>query len=223
MRWIALVLMAVWPLGSASLPIASADEPLLVRPQFTPIALDQQPRTNPARPAVVPRASFEEAGTTPEVKPSRPLAPKSAGSRQSIARQSTSRPTSVSPAKTLGTVGGSLALVIGLFLVVSWCLQRGSPKQNQRLPKEAIEVLGQAPLAGRQQMQLVRLGNKLLLLAVTPGSDAKPLAEISAPEEVELLLAMCRQNQRGSATASFQQTLHELSQGRTPATSRGAR
>lgn len=218
MRWIALVALAVWLNMLVGVPQASAAEQRLARPQFTPITLDQQPPNNGEVTGAVRRASLEKVEAAPEVKQPRPLAPKSASHRQSI-----SRPSAVSPAKTLATVGGSLGLVIGLFLVVSWCLQRGSPQQNQRLPKEAIEVLGQAPLVGRQQMQLMRLGNKLLLLAITPGGGAETLAEISDPEEVEALLAMCRRNQRGSSTASFQQTLNELSQRRSVAPSRGGR
>ena len=55
------------------------------------------------------------------------------------------------------------------------------PPARSLLPKEAVELLGRAPLAGRQQMQLVRVGNKLLLVALSP-AGAETLTEITEPD-----------------------------------------
>jgi hypothetical protein len=46
---------------------------------------------------------------------------------------------------------GSLAVVLGLFLVVVWFLRRTGPKSMTALPGEVFEVLGRSPLAARQQ------------------------------------------------------------------------
>jgi flagellar biogenesis protein FliO len=192
------MLVRVVALLLVCLPLAaSAQQPgVPAQPQFTPLAVRQ--------------ASAQEAIDL-QAKPALRLAPKSTSSRQPLAR-----PAAASPGRALGTVAGSLGLVLGLFLVVSWCLQRTSPKRGQRLPKEAVELLGQAPLTVRQQMQLVRVGSKLLLLALSP-AGAETLTEITEPAEVEHLLALCRKTQPGSASVTFQQTLSQL------ATSRGAR
>ncbi len=74
------------------------------------------------------------------------------------------------------------------------------------LPAEVIECLGRAPLVGRQQMQLVRLGHKLVLLSVT-NTEARPLCEVTDPLEVDRLAGLCEQTRPESATANFRQIL----------------
>ena len=70
--------------------------------------------------------------------------------------------------RALTTVLGSLAVVLAVFFVFVWTTRRASPNGMASLPSEVVESLGRAPLAVRQQMQLIRLGNRLLLLSVTP-------------------------------------------------------
>jgi hypothetical protein len=77
-----------------------------------------------------------------------------------------------------------------------------------RLPEEVIESLGRAPLIGRQQMQLIRLGRKLILLNVTP-HGAEALAEVTDPAEVDRLTGLCQQQRRGSISDSFRQVLSQ--------------
>jgi flagellar biogenesis protein FliO len=185
---IALLLLAAQARDSQA-----SERELAAYGQFTPLAARQQ-----------------ETVATPTSLKSKPplrLAPRSPASKKPV-----SRPATANPGGAIGTVAGSLGIVLGLFVVVSWCLQRTGGKGNERLPKEALEVLGQASLAGRQQAQLVRLGNKLLLVATTSGG-VETLAEVTEPTEVESLVAMCRRGQSGSATASFRDALTELSRG----------
>lgn len=107
---------------------------------------------------------------------------------------------------TLSTVGGSLALVLTAFLAVMWLAKRGSGGGNLVLPDGVLEVLGRAPLAGRQQLQLIRLGPKLVLLCVSP-TGTETLAEITEPEQVESLMAQCRRASRSHASDLVQQVL----------------
>jgi len=93
--------------------------------------------------------------------------------------------------KPLATGTASLGLVLGLFLLVVWSVRRGVPKGAGLLPAEAVEVLGRAPISGRQQMHLVRCGNKLVLLSAT-GAGVETLTEISDPVEVARLQEICR-------------------------------
>jgi len=107
------------------------------------------------------------------------------------------------------TMGGSLVLVLGLFFIVTWLLRRTSSKGSALLPGEVVEVLGRAPLAGRQQMHLLRCGNKLLLVSVTP-TGAETLTEVTDPLEVDRLAGLCRQAQPHSATATFRRVFQQL-------------
>ena len=213
--WVFVVLFGVLAGAPTTLPCLAEDHRSLVKPQFTPLELQQRlspPTANPqpyiARQPIaqqpIRRVSLDEPVQPTTAKPPLRLAPRSEASRQPLAR-----PAPATPGRTLGTVAGSLGLVLGHFLVLAWCLQRTAPKRSQRLPKEAVEILGQAPLTARQQMQLVRVGNKLLLLALSP-TGAETLSEITEPTEVEQLLALFRRTQPDSAAATFRQTLTEL-------------
>jgi flagellar biogenesis protein FliO len=104
--------------------------------------------------------------------------------------------------QTLVTVGGSLAVVLGVFFLIVWFMRRASPGGMGILPAEVFETLGRAPLANHQQVQLVRCGGKLLLIALGgsgAGAQAKTLAEISDPQEVDHLVGLCRRA-RGSGS-----------------------
>jgi flagellar biogenesis protein FliO len=169
-----------------------------------PTLAQQRPMTL-EKPATKSNASRE--GKTP--LPAKKLPPKS-----TAAKEKKSLPLSSSTGQAMTTVLTGLGIVIGLFLAFAWLTKRAAPKSMQALPGEVVEILGRAPLNSKQQMQLVRLGNRLLLLAMSTDS-AETLAEISDPAEVDRITAICRQNAPGSVTDTFRQVLAEL--GNTPA------
>jgi flagellar biogenesis protein FliO len=98
---------------------------------------------------------------------------------------------------------------VGLFLLVVLVTRRGLPKGATSLPKDVVEVLGRAPLVGRQQVHLVRCANKVLLVCVSPTSS-HTLTEITDPHEVEQLLIACRGAHSGGA--AFEKILHQFGQ-----------
>ena len=107
------------------------------------------------------------------------------------------------------TVIGSLAVVLGIFLLVAWGMRRVSPAAMTALPGEVFEVLGRAPMANRQQAHLLRCGRKLLLVSVT-ATGTETLTEIVDPVEVDRLAGLCRQTQPGSATEAFRQVFQQF-------------
>jgi flagellar biogenesis protein FliO len=107
------------------------------------------------------------------------------------------------------TTGGSLAVVLGLFFLLAWVFRRSAPRASALLPGEVFEVLGRAPLAGRQQVHLLRCGNKLLLVSVTPGG-AETLTEVTDAAEVDRLAGLCRQGHPQSASAAFRQVFEQF-------------
>ncbi len=107
------------------------------------------------------------------------------------------------------SIAASLFVVIGLFLVFAWVGKKNMKPGTGRLSKEIIQVLGKSQLSGKQQLELVRVGQKLLLLCVTPHS-VETLTEITEPTEVERLLAIVRQDSPGSMSTTFQEVLTQM-------------
>ena len=133
----------------------------------------------------------------------RTISPRTAGSDAKAKNQ---------PASTQDAIKrmiGSLAVVLGSFFVLVWFIKRKKTGANHALSEQVIEVLGQMPMNGRQQMQLMRIGSKLLLLYLTPNS-AQTLTEITDPLEVERLSAQCRSRSESSISSSFRQVLEQM-------------
>lgn len=107
------------------------------------------------------------------------------------------------------TGAASLGIVVGLFLLVVWSVRRGMPKTPMRLPREAVEILGRAPLVGRQQVHLVRCGNKVLLLSVS-ATSVETLTEITDPEEVDRLAEICQNAGPQGVSASIRQVFQQF-------------
>ena len=122
------------------------------------------------------------------------------------------------PTKSLYTMGTALAIVVGAFLLFTWVLRRGGRGRTGRgvLPAEAVSVLGRVSLSAKQVAQLIRVGNKLVLVAMTPGG-AETLTEVTDPVEVDRLMGLCQQNNQQSTTKAFEQVFQSLS--REPVTS----
>lgn len=124
--------------------------------------------------------------------------------------RSTAAPSAGTPAPKTGqsmtTIVGGLAVCLALFFLFVWVTKRHAPPGQARLPAEVVESLGRAPLSGRQQLQLIRLGRKLVLLNVTP-HGAEALTEIVEPGEVDRLVGLCQQASPSSVTASFREVL----------------
>lgn len=135
-----------------------------------------------------------------------PLAPLA---RSAAAAEGRFRPSSTGAA--VSKVITSLGVVLGLFLLGMLILRKAQARGGATLPGEVVQTLGRAPLSGRQEMHLVRVGNKLLLLSVTP-TGAETLTEITEPEEIDRLAGICRQNHPDSITASFREILWQCGQ-----------
>jgi len=132
-------------------------------------------------------------------------------SNEAAGARTPGRPNGLSP---LITVSGSLGVVLGLFLLVAWMMQRAVPGGSVLLPKEVVEVLGRATLAGRGQVHLLRCGSKLLLVCVSP-TGIETLTEITDPDEVNRLAGLCGQGRPGSTTAAFRQVFQQFAQERS--------
>ncbi len=186
--------------------------------QTFPPVTSQPPlaETTSAQPVFVPTshgnvvsAVFDEPADAGRQSP-RPLPSPGRSNRLQPSQTLQSGSSSSSGLPSMVTVVGSLAVVLGIFMLTAWGMRRLAPPGQIVLPGEVFEVLGRAPLAGRQQVHLIRCGKKLLLVSVTT-DGAETLTEVTDPLEVDRLLGLCEQAKPGSATATFRQVLGQLS------------
>jgi len=108
------------------------------------------------------------------------------------------------------TTGAALAIVVGLLCICAWFFRRSVPRSTSPLPQEAVRALGRTQLAPRQFIQLLQVGNKLVLVSVT-SERTDPITEVTDPAEVDRLLGLCMRDHSASTTAEFQQVLNQLS------------
>ncbi len=108
--------------------------------------------------------------------------------------------------QALTTVGSSLAVVVGAFLLLVIALRRTQPKGTRPLPPEVLDVLGRKPLTPRASLQLLRLGRKLVLVAVLP-AGIEAVAEVTDPAEVDRLSGLCHQQSSRGISRSFAEIL----------------
>jgi flagellar protein FliO/FliZ len=180
------------PMAQMRLPLKTIG---LLLMSTCPVGLSAQvvPYNGPAAPNREAAPAAYQADAAPSLPP--PKAQNSADRPDSEKKSG-----GVSP--TLQVVG-SLAVVLGIFFLIAWLLRRASPNGSAILPAEAFEVLGRAALASRQQVHLLRCGNKLLLVCVSV-NGVETLTEISDPAEVDRLSALCRQSRPGGAAVLSQ-------------------
>lgn len=188
----ALAWALVLTLLATSAALADARETPAV-PAKLPVQIIEKPVSRPAAFAASPASS------------SLPLPPlKQAADAGGRARTPT-------PGAAITTVITSLAVVLGLFVLSALILRKAHARHGATLPGEVVQTLGRAPLSGRQEMHLVRVGNKLLLLSVT-ATGAETLTEITEPGEIDRLAGICRQSHPDSITASFREILWQCGQ-----------
>ncbi len=157
--------------------------------------------------ALKPTAPAEDEASLPLPAPTKddiPLAPPS-GSKKGGEAKSTS---GSGPAIT--SMLGSLAIVVGLFLAVAWFARRAGGQSSKALPKEVVQVLGRTPLTSKQNLQVIRFGNKMLLVSVSAGG-AETLAELTDGPEIDRIAGLCQQQGSESVTASFRQMMAQMS------------
>jgi flagellar biogenesis protein FliO len=94
-----------------------------------------------------------------------------------------------------------LGVICAGLVAVSIGLRRRRRSSGGRLPVEAVEVLGRTAIDGRHAISLVRCGSRVLVLSVDATEGLTTLAEISDPDEVNLLTDLCRLPEGGVAAA----------------------
>ncbi len=181
-----------------------------------PVVFDAAPATPLSQPLPAPTASPAAPANGPAGRalgnrnPSNKQKPKAPRAENPLTTLLEWRPSS----RTLTATGGGLAIAVGLVLSFTWLLRSLAPKSARPLPRDVVEVLGRAPLGGKQTTQLVRVGSKLVLVAITP-DGAETLTEITNPDEVARLIAACDAKRGDGSAAEFGQMLQQMSDERS--------
>ncbi len=217
--------------GSASAQAQPGGYDHVFDPAAPAVRTDAAPAARPADPANrgVQRATYQDGGDfrNPAAAVKRPEPMPMSGSMHDAADKSahdvgdrsgnrTGRhdlPTAPSAIPAMTSMILSLLVVLGLFFGLAWLMKRGLPKGARLLSSDVVQVLGRAPLGGRQQMHVVRFGNKLLLVSLSPGG-AETLSEIVDPVEVDRLAGICQQADTHSATNAFRNIFRQFGEER---------
>ncbi len=211
--------LPAWPDQPQSVytqPLSTAALETKPAPQINPVA----PANFAAPPVAQPIQQVVQAAAATASDPRRLAPPRERRSPHTAKHDQTDAPTKSLPSfglpfDSLYTTGAALAVVLGLFLLCAGLVRRGAKKSNAMLPEEVVSVLGRVPLAARQFAELVRVGNKLVLLSVTQ-TGAEPLTEITDPAEIDRLVGLCRQRSKGSSTVEFDQVFRQLAEESAP-------
>jgi len=115
---------------------------------------------------------------------------------------------------------GALALVVALIFLARYLLKRFGGAGRSPGRNEAIEVVARTAVAPRQQLMLVRLGERLVLVG-TAGGGFSALCEITDPQEVAKLLKTAAESRQGAFAGVFKRKSEELA--RTVGTTEEAR
>ena len=111
---------------------------------------------------------------------------------------------------------GALTAVIALIFLLRWCGRLFFPAAAGRGSSRVVEVLSRSPLAPKQQVMLIRVGERLVLVGDS-GGQMTALCEISQPDEVARLVGQLREEKAaapvafGSIFGRFRR-IHDLTQ-----------
>lgn len=173
---------------------------------------EEQNKQLPSTPQILPVAA-EQLSTEPPVndQPS-PLSrqlrrPESALASLGEGDAETSR-SSGGLSSLLWTLGIVVVLSFGFIFGVQLYVKR-QPGGGNRLPNEAVELLGRRSVDPRHAVQLIRCGSRILVVGLS-ADGMRTLAEINDPVEVDALAGICKAGTiSGNAETLFQQVFQK--------------
>ncbi|MCY2955383.1 MAG: flagellar biosynthetic protein FliO [Planctomycetota bacterium] len=110
--------------------------------------------------------------------------------------------TSVTSVFNAWRIVGALGIVLGAIFGVRWLGRRFFGLPTARSSSGAIQVLGRSILSPKQQLMLVQVGRRIVLVADC-GAQMNALCEISDPDEVAALSGQIQQRKGDSMSSSF--------------------
>lgn len=102
----------------------------------------------------------------------------------------------------LPRVAGAMAIVIALIFLLRWGGQRLFNTTGAARAGGPVKVLSRSPLAPRQQIMLLQVGTRVIVVAES-GSQMTSLCQITDSDEVAALIGQLHQEKAQSAGGAF--------------------
>lgn len=126
------------------------------------------------------------------------------------ATRPTTQKAGVKPANTAPASSGfdaarvvlALGAVVGLIFLLRWVAKRFFGVTSVGRSSRAIQVLSRSPLSPRQHLVVLRVGQRLLIVA-DGGGQMNTLTEITDPDEVAALIGQVQEDHTERAGKSF--------------------
>lgn len=96
----------------------------------------------------------------------------------------------------------ALGVVLVLILLLRWVGRRFFGMADRGRSTRAVQVLSRSPISPRQQLVLLRVGRRLLVVA-DGGGQMNTLSEITDADEVAALLGQLQDDHAGRMTTTF--------------------
>lgn len=165
----------------------------------------QDASTRPSRVA----AAGSRAETAQSEAPVPPRGSSISGNGKIARRKPPTTGPTTKPAARVSTTGFeptrvvvALAVVIGLIALLRWVGRRVFGVAGPGRSTRAVQVLSRSPLSPKQNLVLIRVGRRLLVVA-DGGGAMNTLSEITDPDEVAALLGQLQDDHNDRAVKSF--------------------
>ena len=135
-------------------------------------------------------------GAAPATRPVAPVGSTASGSGGDGGVQS------VAPSLGLSKVAGALAIVLTLIFALRHVMKRAFGVAGAGASSRAVVVLSRTVLAPRQQVMLLHVGRRLIVVGDS-GGQMSTLSEITDPDEVAALVGQLRDEKLSSAAPAF--------------------
>ncbi len=210
---VSLCVAQAWGAGSTH-PSRPVEQPSIAREKETGRNFPDSASAGPAANAGKTRA-IGEANAAPTRQPNiegepirRSVAKGAADNHEAPAAKSTG-------GLEFGKVAGALVLVIAVILGLKWMGRRVFAVPTASRSSVAIQVLSRVALSPRQQIMLLRVGRRLIVVADT-GAQMNAISEIADDEEVAALVGQLQSDKTESASRAFGTLFGRVKRGYEP-------
>ena len=153
--------------------------------------------------AAAPVESDSDLARTP-IRRGAAARPATAPAAAATTRPAATTPAGISYGFELPRVLMALGLVLGLIFLLRWVMKSffAGGVAGAAAGSRAMQVLSRSPLSPRQQLLLVRVGRRLIVVGDSAG-QMTALSEITDPDEVAALVGQVRDEKLSAASRTF--------------------